>query len=83
MNADRAVLTDAMWARTCPMLPGKATDPGAARQITGSYLRQCCGGTAGSPWRDLPEQFGKEAHLQTDPQMGPFGYLRAFCGRVV
>ena len=29
MNADRTVLTDAMWARIEPMLPGRATDPGA------------------------------------------------------
>ncbi|MDE0346519.1 MAG: hypothetical protein OXI66_12185 [Boseongicola sp.] len=28
MNADRTVLTDAMWVRIEPMLPGKATDPG-------------------------------------------------------
>ena len=26
MNADRTVLSDAMWARVAPMLPGKATD---------------------------------------------------------
>ncbi len=29
MNADRTVLTDAMWARVGPMLPVRATDPGA------------------------------------------------------
>ncbi len=46
MNTDRTVLTDAMWARTCPMLPGKATDPGAARQWAGSFSRQCSGGPA-------------------------------------
>ncbi len=58
MNTDRTVLTDAMWARTRPMLPGKATDPGAARQWAGSFSRQYSGGPAGSPWRDLPESFG-------------------------
>ncbi len=46
MNEDRTVLTDAMWARTCPMLPGKETDPGAARQWAGSFSRQCSGASA-------------------------------------
>ncbi len=43
--------------------------------------RGCMTGPAGSPWRDLPEHFGKEAHLQALPQMGPFGHLRTGCGR--
>lgn len=34
MNADRTVLTDAMWARTETMLPGKAADPSASRAVT-------------------------------------------------
>ncbi len=29
MDADRTVPADAMWARTGPMPPGRATDPGA------------------------------------------------------
>ena len=31
MNPNRTVLTDAMWARVEPILPGKATDPGVHR----------------------------------------------------
>ena len=60
MNADRTVLTDAMWARVEPMLPGKATDPGVTaadnRQFPGAVLWRI---RTGSPWRDLPERFGK------------------------
>ncbi len=42
MNADRTVLTDAMWARIEHMLPGRATDPGATaadnRRFPGAVL---------------------------------------------
>ena len=59
MNADRTVLTDAMWARIEPMLPGKATDPGAtaadSRRFVEAVLWRF---RTGSPWRDLPERFG-------------------------
>ena len=59
MNADRTVLTDAMWARIEPMLPGKATDPGATaadnRRFVEAVLWRF---RTGSPWRDLPERFG-------------------------
>ncbi len=59
MNADRTVLTDAMWARIEPMLPGRATDPGATaadnRQFVEAVLWRF---RTGSPWRDLPERFG-------------------------
>ncbi len=44
MNADRTVLTDAIWARIERMLPGKATDPGATaaenRRFPGAVLRR-------------------------------------------
>ncbi len=59
MNADRTVLTDAMWARIEPMLPGRATDPGATaadnRRFVEAVLWRF---RTGSPWRDLPERFG-------------------------
>ena len=46
MNEDRTVLTDAMWARIEPVLPGRATGPGAARQWAGSFSRPYSGGPA-------------------------------------
>ncbi len=59
MDADRTVLTDAMWARIEPMLPGRATDPGATaadnRRFVEAVLWRF---RTGSPWRDLPERFG-------------------------
>ena len=84
MNADRTVLTDAMWARTCPMLPGKATDPGVTAADNRMFLEAVLWRIrTGSPWRDLPERFGKEARLQALPQMGPFGRLRDCFQRIV
>ena len=39
MNADRTVLTDVMWTRVEPMLPGKATDPGVTTADNRQFLR--------------------------------------------
>ncbi len=59
MNEDRTVLTDAMWARTRPMLPGKATDPGVTAAVGRQFLEAVLWRIrTGSPWRDLPEHFG-------------------------
>lgn len=59
MNADRTVLTDAMWARVEHMLPGKATDPGATAAHNRRFLEAVLWRSrTGSPWRDLPERFG-------------------------
>ncbi len=59
MNADRTVLTDAMWARACSMLTGEETDLGVTatdnRQLLEAVLWRI---RTGSPWRDLPEHFG-------------------------
>ncbi len=84
MNTDRTVLTDAMWARIEPILPGKATDPGVTAADNRMFLEAVLWRTrTGSPWRDLPEHFGKEAHLQALPQMGPFRNFRDCFQRVV
>ncbi len=60
MDADRTVLADAMWARTGNIPAGRATDPG----VTAADSRLFGGAVpvrfrTGSPWRDLPERFGK------------------------
>ncbi len=77
MNTDRTVLTDAMWARIELMLPGKATDPGVTAAVGRQFLEAVLWRIhTGSPWRDLPEHFGKEAHLQAVPTLGAFGHFR-------
>ena len=58
-NADRTVLTDAMWARVEHILPGKATDPGGTAADNRFFLEAVLWRfRTGSPWRDLPERFG-------------------------
>ncbi len=59
MNPDRTVLTDAMWARIEPMLPGKATDPGVTAADNRRFLEAVLWRIrTGSPRRGLPARFG-------------------------
>ena len=59
MNPDRTALTDAMWARIEPMLPGKATDPGVSAADNRRFLEAALWRIrTGSPRRDLPARFG-------------------------
>ncbi len=56
----RTVLTDAQWHRIALLLPGKKGDPGRS----GDDNRRSLEGIlwivrTGSPWRDLPDDFGK------------------------
>ena len=57
---NRYLLTDKQWELIEPLLPGKKEDPGR----TGANNRLALEGIlwvmrTGSPWRDLPERFGK------------------------
>ena len=49
---------DAVWEKIAPLLPGKASDPGATakdnRLFLGAVLRRV---RTGVPWRDLPSGF--------------------------
>ena len=56
---DRTLLSDRQWELIAPLLPGKASDPGR----TGDDNRRTIEGIlyimrTGSPWRDLPREFG-------------------------
>jgi transposase len=58
MNEQRFVVTDALWQRLEPHLPGKVSDTGATAKCNRLFLeavfwRVC----TGSPWRDLPPAF--------------------------
>ena len=60
MNPDRTVLTDFMWKRIENILPDRKTDPGGTAKDNRLFLEAVLWRKrVGSPWRDLPEKFGK------------------------
>lgn len=60
MEADRTVITDRMWLLMEPECLGKRTDPGRTGSDGRLFLEAVLWiARTGSPWRDLPERFGK------------------------
>jgi len=56
---DRFVLTDAQWAQMEPHCLGKVTDPGRSGGDNRLFVEAVLWIVrTGSPWRDLPSQFG-------------------------
>src|SRR5919202_2016910 len=59
LERSRFVLGEAAWERIAPLLPGKATDPGATAKDNRLFLEAVLWRVrTGSPWRDLPAGFG-------------------------
>ena len=60
MGEHRFTITDRLWQRIAPPLPGKATDRGVTARDNRLFLEavfQKVG--TGAHWRDLPDGFGK------------------------
>ena len=56
---DRTVLSDEQWERVAPLLPGKLGDPGRSGDDNRLFLEGVLWiARTGSPWRDLPAEFG-------------------------
>ena len=56
----RWVLTDAQWAKMEPHCLGKPSDPGRSGANNRRFVEAVLWiARTGSPWRDLPEEFGK------------------------
>jgi len=56
---ERFVLTDAQWARIEPLCLGKRSDPGRSGTNNRMFIEGVLWiARTGSPWRDLPPQFG-------------------------
>ena len=56
---DRLALSDTMWARLAPHLPGKPSDPGRSAADNRRFMEAVLWmARAGAPWRDLPNGFG-------------------------
>jgi transposase len=59
LDRSRFVVGDAVWERIAPLLPGKATDPGATAKDNRLFLEAVLWRVrTGSPRRDLPAGFG-------------------------
>ena len=59
MNTGRFAITNAVWERLSPHLPGKATDCGVTATDNRLFLEAILWRVrTGSPWRDLPISFG-------------------------
>jgi transposase len=57
---DRFILTDAQWEKMEPHCLGKHRDPGRTGQDGRLFLEAVLWiARTGSPWRDLPERFGR------------------------
>lgn len=59
MNEQRFVVSDVLWQRLEPHLPGKVSDAGATARDNRLFLEAVFWRVrTGSPWRDLPPAFG-------------------------
>ena len=56
---ERLILTDAQWARIEPLFTGKANDRGPTADNRMFIEAVMWIVRTGSPWRDLPKEFGK------------------------
>ena len=60
MDKDRFVISDDLWKKIAPLLPGKAGDPGATCRNNRRFMEAILWRVrTGVPWRDLPKEFGK------------------------
>jgi len=56
----RFMLSEAQWERIAPELSGKVGDPGSSGRDNRLFVEGVLWiARTGSPWRDLPEGFGK------------------------
>src|SRR3712207_7398919 len=79
----RFVVGDAAWEKVAPLLPGKASDPGATARDNRLFLEAVLWrGGAGGPRGGLPGGFGPRARvLPRLPRRGEGGgFARAFPG---
>ena len=59
MDEQRLVVTDNIWARLEPHLPGKESDSGVTARDNRLFLEAVLWRVrTGLPWRDLPSEFG-------------------------
>ena len=70
LERSRFMVGDAVWEKIAPLLPGKASDPGATAKDNRLFLEAVLWRVrTGVPWRDLPSDFGQwNSVLMVDSQ---------------
>ena len=59
MDRERFVISDTVWQKIAPLLPGKPSDRGVTAKDNRLFLEAVLWRVrAGLPWRDLPAEFG-------------------------
>ena len=59
MDRERFVISDTVWQKIAPLLPGKPSDRGVTAKDNRLFLEAVLWRVrAGLPWRDLPSEFG-------------------------
>jgi transposase len=57
---DRFGITDSVWEKVAPLLSGKVSDRGVTARDNRLFLEAVLWRVrTGSPWRDLPDEFGR------------------------
>jgi transposase len=60
MDRDRFVVSDAVWEKVAPLLPGMVSDSGVTAKDNRLFFKAVLWRVRTSlPWRDLPEGFGR------------------------
>src|SRR3954454_14841126 len=60
LEQGRVVVGDVVWQKVAPLLPGKASDPGATSRDNRLFLEAVLWRVrTGAPWRDLPGDFSR------------------------
>src|SRR3954468_24708146 len=66
LERSRFVVGDAAWEKIAPLLPGKASDPGATAKDNRLFVEAVLYRyRTVIPWRDLPERFGCGVKVHT------------------
>ena len=59
MDANCMAVSDELWEKIEPLIPGKAGDPGVTARNNHRFMEAVLGRLLkGCPWRDLPKEFG-------------------------
>ena len=59
VDRERFVISDGVWEKIAPLLPGKVTDRGVTARDNRLFLEAVLWRVrTGLPWRDLPAEFG-------------------------